>query len=111
MKANRLSAGYFFSAQWLAMKAEWDKVAEKRKTSMAWSKRQFNRLRGPYRDPIKALIRQRVGMYFERRIRNSKRAQQTDEPNGILVPAFDLEAIRTRHRAELAQRDVDSCTR
>ena len=32
---------------------------------MALAKRQLNRLRGPYHDPIKTLIRKRVEMYFK----------------------------------------------
>lgn len=74
VQANRRTAGLFASPPSLAIQAERDRTAASRKIQMAWVKRQFNRRRGPYRDPIKALIKERVIFYFKRRMRNDPSA-------------------------------------
>lgn len=73
-----------------------------RKERKAKVKRQMLKLYGPRPDGIKAMIRARSRMYAERRL------SSPEEPYDLRRPAQDfrdLEAIRTRHRSELARRD------
>lgn len=76
VQESRRTAGLFASSRWLAIQVEKDRTAADRRLQMAWAKRQFNRLRGPYRDPIKALIKERVIFYFKRRMRNDPNAER-----------------------------------
>ncbi|WP_307658652.1 hypothetical protein [Variovorax paradoxus] len=107
-KANRINAAYFFSPQWLAIKAQQDASARERKTRKAWVKRQLNRVRGPYRDPIKALIRERQTEAIRRRGGGTGGLRQASASLGFDVEQRDhlalLQALREKHRAEAQER-------
>jgi hypothetical protein len=76
-----------------------------RKQRKAKVKRLMLKRYGPRPDGIKALIRARVEMYFERRRRSTA---EPKEFRRVAQASHDLEAIRARHRAEFAQRPSSS---
>lgn len=63
---NKVQAAYFFTPEYLALKAETTASASKRRVSVALYKRQMLRLYGP-RDGVKKLIAERQQMYAANR--------------------------------------------
>ena len=65
---NKVQAAYFYTAEYLARKAETTASASKRRVNVALYKRQMLRLYGP-RDGVKKLIAERQQMYAAKRSR------------------------------------------
>jgi hypothetical protein len=103
-KECRRRSAYLYSAQWLVIKARQEAEARERKTRRAWLKRQFNRTRGPYRDPIKALIRERQAETMRRRRGGAGGPSGSSEGQGLNTKRLDypalLQRMREMHRFE-----------
>lgn len=98
VKANKRNAAYFYSPEWLAIKQQQDATETGRRLRMAESKRQFNRLRGPYRDPIKALIVENQKAALRRRLKTQpdpEMPQPLDSEQREYLGT--LEALRDKH--------------
>ncbi|WP_440531806.1 hypothetical protein [Variovorax sp. YR566] len=79
-------------------------AARTRKEQLAALRRGLRRKYGPRPDGIKLMIAERSRMYAERRWRSSEEPKEFRRP---VQANSDLESIRARHRAELAQRDSE----
>lgn len=101
VKANKRNAAFFYTPAWLAIKEQRETADAARRLRLAESKRQFNRLRGPYRDPIKALIIENQRAAYRRRLETQPEPETRQpldaEQNDYLAT---LKALQDKHAAE-----------
>lgn len=101
LKSNMRTAAYVYSSQWKATKEQNDAAAADRKTRMAWARRQLNRLRGPYVDPVKALIRANQAAAAEKRRTSHEDAAPPEPMNAEQRDHLALlEALRAKHHLQ-----------